>query len=74
MSTPSREATDIEMSRLYSELDALQQRLTAAEQRNAELIELLKRVDMTPLDSWYSSGLNVAVFKAIQPTESGASE
>jgi len=46
--------------------------LTAAEQRNAELVELLKRVDMTPLDSWYSSGLNVAVFAEIQPTESVA--
>jgi len=48
--------------------------LAAAEQRNAELIELLKRVDMTPLDRWYSSGLNVSVAAAIKPTESGASE
>lgn len=52
------------------ERNAAREALTAAEQRNSELVELLKRVDMTPLDSWYSSGLNVEVFKAIQPTES----
>jgi hypothetical protein len=51
-----------------------EQRLAAAEQRNAELVELLKRIDRTPIDRWYRDALNVAVAAAIKPTESGASE
>lgn len=54
----------------------LQQRLAAAEQRNAELVELLR--DSYPTMSCYNSALKSDVRDrieaALKPTESGASE
>lgn len=49
----------------------LQQRLTAAEQRNAELIAEMKRVGVHLSDEPWADGLKLLLLK---PTESGASE
>lgn len=49
-------------------------RRKAAEQRNSELVELLRRVPQTPDHLWHSSGLSADIAAALQPTESGASE
>lgn len=49
------------------ELICANEKLADAEQRVAGLLELLKRIDRTPLDRWYRDGLNVAVFAALNP-------
>lgn len=52
------------------ERDDLQQRLTAAEQRNATLEGLLRECINIP----YRDGLLESIVAALNPTESGASE
>jgi hypothetical protein len=54
----------------------LQQRLTAAEQRNAELLSLLRRCAEESAEGAHIFGTELwsEVLSALKPTESGASE
>ncbi len=56
----------------------LQQRLTAAEQRNSDLIDLIRKahtwVDRNNFGGWDAYELRDQLAAALKPTESGASE
>lgn len=56
----------------FSHATAMQQRLTAAEQRNAVLVELLGQA--RGMVNGASEGWHICVHNALKPTESGASE
>lgn len=86
--TKSREAAKEELDgvkytrrKFRRERDDLQQRLTAAEQRNAELVELLQATSSPVVDGElftmerFQARANARTYLAsIKPTESGASE
>lgn len=63
---------------LWRKADELQQRLTAAEQRNAALIDLIQKahtwVDRNNCGGWDAYELRDQLAAALKPTESGASE
>ena len=63
-------AAQAELSALREEWFQMKMERNAAEQRNAELVELLREAVTIP----YKDGLLSRITAALKPTESGASE
>ena len=73
MSTPTREETDAELTRVYAERDALQQRLTAADER-ADVLEGLLREASDQLHDFIIGPLLDRIDAALKPVEGGGDE
>lgn len=73
LSYSGNEADAYSTAALHTELEDTQQHLTAAEQRNAELVELLDLVRDED-GHHYTDKLKARIAAALKPNESGASE